>query len=142
MRGYWSGALALSVIVGLACKDAPKDSAETGPPQSAAMGTPSAVGVYTGTLPAADAGARKFTLTLMTSSEAELLTEYTGKGVVTSRGTWTAAGSDLIITLAPADAIGSPETLEYRIEGDGLTPVQWDSAAWGSEGPPKLRRGN
>lgn len=128
MQRYPLGVLAVGALILAAC-GAPKEKPAEAPP-SAAMAAPSAVGMYTG-----DAAGKKLTLVLATSGEAEFTA---GDAAALMRGTYSATGDDVTVTLAPADPMGQPLTLTFKLSGDALTPAQWDSAL--GAGPSKLTK--
>lgn len=101
----------------------------------------SAVGRWTGSLPAADAAGRRFTLVLLPKTAAELTTVYDGKGTVTEKGVWFADGRAITVNLTERDGEPINSFLAYDLQGERLVPTPgWDTNLWGTSGPPQLVR--
>jgi hypothetical protein len=107
-----------------------------------AGGAMPAMGEWTGTLPSASGGGRTFSLLLNRDGSVRLATDYgkAGAAPVVEEGFWSAMGSAVTVELRRgADA--APSFLAYELTEQGLVPAAgWDSTAWGSAGPPALRR--
>jgi hypothetical protein len=100
------------------------------------MGVPNPAtlaGVYIGELPAAGGPGRVFQLSLKLDGTATLRESCAGKGEITTAGKWSAADGKLTLTLS-----GAPIT--WKVGPGKLTPSEWDHQAWGSAGPPKLKK--
>lgn len=130
--------LVLAAALAAACSAPADKPAEAPAAEPASASVPSAVGMWSGSAPAADAAERKVSLVLATSGEAEQTVEYVGKGTSTTKGTWSTSGADVTVTVSNEG--GAAETVTYRFEGEQLKPVTWDSVAYGSAGPPALSR--
>ncbi|MCU0620074.1 MAG: copper resistance protein NlpE [Gemmatimonadales bacterium] len=117
------------------------DTANSVVRRAPSSGRTGATGTWTGALPAADAGGRRFTLILGQRQKAELITEYDGKGTIVEKGTWFAAGSAVTLNFTERDGQAINSFLAYDLLGDRLTPTAgWDATSWGSGGPPVLLR--
>ncbi len=122
-------------------RDADADTIGRVQRDTGAMASSPLLGRWTGSLPAADAAGRRFTLVLMPRAGVELMTEYDGKGSVTEKGAWFADGSALTINLTRRDGQPINSFLAYDVRGDRLVPTPgWDTNLWGTVGPPELVR--
>jgi hypothetical protein len=107
----------------------------------AARGGGPVVGRWVGELPAADAQARRFTLNLGIDNSAVLQTEFVGRGVIRERGTWSADGKAITIMLTEHEGRPISMFLAYDMLAGQLIPAPgWDTALWGTVGPPKLAK--
>ncbi|MCX7893241.1 MAG: hypothetical protein N2544_12850 [Burkholderiales bacterium] len=116
----------------------------------AACGTPGTfipdernfAGVWVATLPAASGGGeRTLTLSLNLDSSATLATRFSGReGETADRGSWSAVGLRVTVSLATADDRRAPQRLVFELRGQELVPVDWNRALWGEAGPGTYRR--
>lgn len=98
-------------------------------------------GVYTATLRAASGGERTMTLALNLDRSATLSTRFVGRdGETVDRGTWSAVGHRLNLSLATTGGERAPQRLAFELRDDALVPVTWDRALWGESGPGTYRR--
>jgi hypothetical protein len=125
-------ALAAAALVAAGC-------ATTGAP---APNENTFAGVYTTTLRAASGGGeRVMTLALDLDRTASLSTRFVGReGEIVDRGTWTAVGHRLNLSLATAGDRRAPQRLAFELRDDTLVPVSWDRVLWGEAGPGTYRR--
>jgi hypothetical protein len=99
-------------------------------------------GVYTTTLRAASGGGeRTMTLALNLDRSATLSTRFVGReGEIVDRGTWSAVGHRLNLSLATTGGERAPQRLAFELRDDTLVPLTWDRALWGESGPGTYRR--
>jgi len=97
--------------------------------------------LYRGTLPAASAARRDFTLIFRADSTALLSTDLEGKGRVNQRGLWSLQG--VYVKLQLLDDRGQPVEAPFiwAIRDSSLAPVAWDRSAYGSVGLSLRLRG-
>ncbi len=99
-------------------------------PESAVVGS-----WVSDTLPAADAARRVYRLTMDEQGMAEFASTVVGKGTVTERGTWDGADSLVRVVVRGEGTANRPTSLLLAIRGRAeLGLVQFDTAAWGSQG--------
>ena len=73
------------------------------------------------------------TLELGSRGRATLTRHFSGREAIETRGTFTAEGPNLQVTLPGQDSTG-PATFRWRLVSNRLVPVDWDRTVYGPAG--------
>ena len=90
---------------------------------SASVASSSAVGAYTGSLPAADAAGRNINVLLRQDSTATMTTEFVGKGKpIVEEGRWAQEADEVTLQLRGEGGKASGAPLIWTLKGALLVP--------------------
>jgi hypothetical protein len=88
----------------------------------------------TAEIPATDASKRKITLQLAPDGNAQMTTEYVGRGTGMDVGWWSVRSDTLAVQFATIDGKASGTTSTWTVSGMNLTPLVYNAEEWGHSG--------
>lgn len=91
-------------------------------------------------LPATNAAARVYRLSMTDQGMAEFVSEYVGNTTITERGTWDGADTLVRVVVRGTGTASRPTSLLLAIRGETLGLVQFDTTSWGPTGLTLYRR--
>jgi hypothetical protein len=127
----------LALLALAACRPAtPEDPVAVGPPAEEPRDYAEAVvGTYEASLPAASGVGRHVALALREDGSATMETDYrNNEAPIRQLGTWDVEGERVVVMLTDQDGRPVEERLAFARTGDDLALVDYDPAAYGSEG--------
>lgn len=134
--------LALALGVGACGKSKTSETAGTSGTEGAAPGAAATAPIEwgmdtlwaTAELPATDASKRKIALQFAPDGNAQMTTDYVGRGTGMDVGWWSVRNDTLAVQFATIDGKASGTTSTWTVSGMNLTPLVYNKEEWGPDG--------